>query len=35
MTGADRGGNVAQRAVADAVRGELLDQCFEELPASL
>jgi hypothetical protein len=30
MTGADRGGHVAQRSVADAVRGELLDQCVEE-----
>ena len=29
MAGADRGGDVAQRAVADAARGELLDQRVE------
>ena len=35
VAGADRGGHVAQRAVADAARGELLDECVQQLPAPL
>jgi hypothetical protein len=35
MAGADSCSNVAQGAVADAVRGELIDQRIEELAAPL
>jgi hypothetical protein len=35
MACTDRGGHLAQRSVADAARGELLDQCIEQLAAPL
>jgi hypothetical protein len=34
VAGADRGGHVAQRPVADAARRELVDECIEKLPTS-
>jgi hypothetical protein len=35
MAGADGGSHLAQRSIADAARGEFLDQGIEQFPAPL